>query len=89
MQTLGYAVDNEHGRGAAQGGGVGGHEADGPGAEDGDAFARLEAAEVEPVPAGGEDVGQEGEVGFVLGAGGELEAVEVGVGDAEVLRLWM
>lgn len=41
------------------------------------------------MPAGGEDVSEEGEVGFVLGAGGELEAVEVGVGDAEVLGLWM
>lgn len=41
------------------------------------------------MPTRREDVGQEGEVGFVLGAGGELEAVEVGVGDAEVLRLWM
>lgn len=42
------------------------------------------------MPAGGEDVGEESEVGFVLGAGRELEAVEVGVGDAEVLglRMW-
>lgn len=41
------------------------------------------------MPAGREDVGEEGEVRFVLGAGGELEAVEVCVGDAEVLGLWM
>lgn len=40
------------------------------------------------MPAGGEDVGEEGEGAFVLGAGGELEGVEVGEGDAEVLGLW-
>ena len=39
------------------------------------------------MPARGEDVGEEGEVGFVVGAGGEGEAVEVGVGDADVLGL--
>ena len=40
------------------------------------------------MPAGGKDVGEEGEVGFVGGAGGERQGVEVGVRDAEVLRLW-
>ena len=89
LQTLRHAVDDVHGRGPAQGGGVSGHEADGAGAENGDAFARLETGEVEAVPAGGENVSEEGEVGFVVCAGGELEAVEVGVGDAEVLRLWV
>ena len=39
------------------------------------------------MPACGEDIGQEGEVGFVFCAGGEFEGVEVGVGNAEVLRL--
>lgn len=39
------------------------------------------------MPAGREDVGEEGEVGFVRGAGREGQGVEVGVGDAEVLGL--
>jgi len=87
-EALGHAVDDEDPGGAAQGGGVGGHEADGAGAEDGDGFAGREVAEGEAVPAGGEDVREEGEGGFVRCAGGEGEGVEVGEGDAEVLRLW-
>ena len=47
----------------------------------------MEPSQIEAVPAGREYVGKQGEVGFVLGAGWELEAVEVGVGDAEVLGL--
>jgi len=45
-------------------------------------------AEGEAVPACGEDIREEGEGGFVRCAGGEGEGVEVGEGDAEVLRLW-
>lgn len=39
------------------------------------------------MPAGREDVREEDEVGFVGGTGGEGEAVEIGVGDAEALGL--
>ena len=41
------------------------------------------------MPAGGKNVGKEGEGGFVLSAGGEREGVEVGKRDAEVLGLWI
>ena len=39
------------------------------------------------MPAGREDVGKQDEVGFIGGAVGEREAVEVRVGDTEELRL--
>ena len=68
-------------------GGVSGHEADGAGAEEGDRLAGGEVREGEVVLADGEDVGLEGEGGFVLVAWGEFEAVEVCEGDAEVLCL--
>lgn len=86
-EPLGHAVDDEDARGAAQRGRVGGHEPDGAGAEDGDGLARREACEREAVPACGEDVGEEREGGFVCGARGQGQGVEVGEGDAEVLRL--
>ena len=39
------------------------------------------------MPAGGKDVCKEGEGGFVGIARGKFEGVEIGEGDAEVLRL--
>ncbi len=39
------------------------------------------------MPASGEDVGEEGEGGFVFGAGGERKGIEIGKRDAEVLGL--
>jgi len=43
--------------------------------------------EREAVPARGEDVREQGEGGFVRGARGKGQGVEVGEGDAQVLRL--
>lgn len=66
-ETLWDGVDDVDTAGTADGGGVGGHQTDGAGAEDGNGLAGLEAGEDDAVPAGGEDVGKEGEGGFILG----------------------
>lgn len=86
-ETLGHLIYNVNPTGATQLSAVGCHNTDGTGTPHGDTLTGFEAGELDAVPACWEDVSKEGEVGFVLGACGELEAVEVGVGDADVLGL--
>lgn len=63
------------------------HQPDWPTSKDGNTLAWLEPAERHTVPAGREDVGQQDEVLLVLGAGWQLQSVEVGIRDANVLCL--
>jgi hypothetical protein len=80
-------VHHEDLRGAAEDGAVRGHQPDRPGAEDRHGVPGADAGELGAVVAGGEDVGQHGEVVLVLGAGGQLEEVEVSPRHAQVLGL--
>ena len=86
-EPFGNAINDEDFGSSPQRGGIGGHEADGAGAKDGNSFAGLKIGEGDTVPASGKDVGEEGEGGFVLCTRREGESVEVGEGDTEVLCL--
>lgn len=59
LETRMDMVDGVHCRGPAEYGAVGGQQADGPGAEDGDVVAWLEARKGDGTPARAEDIGQE------------------------------
>jgi hypothetical protein len=75
-QPLGHAVHDEHPLGAPDEGGVGGHQADRPGAVHRDGLPRRHLGQVAAVVAGGEDVGEQDEVGLVLAAGGSLRQLK-------------
>jgi hypothetical protein len=51
LETLGNTVDNVHLRGAAEDGRVRGHETDGASPKHGDRLSRLEARELDTMPA--------------------------------------
>ena len=86
-QALGDPVDDEDLRGAAQQRRVGGHQPDRTAAVHRDALAGRDLGEFAAVVAGREDVGEQDEVGLVLGPRRQLQAVEVGEGNAQVLGL--
>jgi hypothetical protein len=87
-EAVGFVVDDEDLAGSLDSGGERCHEADGTGSVDDDGLAGLELGEAGGVPAGGEDVGEHDVVLLLFGGiFGELETVEVGVGDTEVLGL--
>src|SRR5699024_6769056 len=87
VQAMADVVDDEHATGPAQQRGVGGHLPDGAGTVDGDGVTRLHARQLHAVIPGGEDVGQQGEVGLVLRAGRQGHAVVVGEGHPQVFGL--
>src|SRR5205814_2731807 len=86
-QALRDAIDDEHAGCAPQQRRVGRHEAYRTAPIDRYGLAGRDAGELTAVVAGGEDVGQQGEVRLVLGSRRQLQAVEVGVGDSDAFGL--
>ncbi|MCY1289822.1 hypothetical protein D9M70_389320 [compost metagenome] len=83
-------VADDHHRGAQQTGGSGGGQAYGTGTSDVDSAARADTGGDRAVVAGGQDVGEAGQVTDLLHglvALGEFEQVEVGVGHQHVFGL--
>ena len=66
---------------------VGSHEPNGAGPKDGNSLTRLEIGECKAMPTGWEDIGEERKGGLVCVTLGKGKGIEIGKGNAEVLRL--
>jgi hypothetical protein len=88
-QPLGHAVDDIYLGGTAQHRAVRREQPDGPGPKDGDCVAGPHPRQLGRVISGGEHIRKQEKVVFqiVARAAGELEAIEIGKGDPQVLRL--
>lgn len=87
-EAVGLSIDNKDLAGSLNAGGHGSHKAYGARSVDEDGLARIETGETGGMPAGGKDVGEHDVVVLLfVGVTGEFEAVDVCIGDAEVLSL--
>ncbi|SFI70060.1 hypothetical protein SAMN05421835_101498 [Amycolatopsis sacchari] len=86
-EPSGFLIHHENLGGAPDDRAVRGHQPDGPRAEHHHRLAGTQPGEFGAVPAGGEDVGEHGEVVLVVVARRQPEQVEVRVGHAEVFGL--
>jgi hypothetical protein len=87
LQSLRHSIHNVHLAGSPESRRVRRHQSHGSSTPDPDGLSRLEPTQRNSVPARRKDVCQEDKVGFMLFAGWQLESVEVGIRNADVLSL--
>ena len=86
-QPFRHPVDHEHLRCPPQQGGIGRHQPHRAGAVHRHGLAGPHVGQLAAMVARGEDIGEHHEIGLMLFARGQHQAVEFGIGDAQVFGL--